>query len=133
MGKDRKTLTQTLTNQSQPHNDTHPISTYNYPMEDLNLIQHSPLAAVLLFIISQMIKEFRKKDTSYGEKDRFWLHQLYEMHNVKDDDGRPIWYMSNAVGKQQEKTLIMLDEMLTTQKETMHLLERLIDKVDGMK
>ena len=59
-----------------------------------------------------------------------WLKTLYVQHQVKDEDGRPIWYMPKTVTEQQIKIIELLGFMSTSQRDTAHVLERIVDKLD---
>ena len=83
------------------------------------------------FTIKTMAR--KKAVVTLNEKQSYYLRELHEMHSVLDADGRPIWYMPNQVGIQQEKIIEILNGMSKTQNDTTHVLERIIDKLDMIK
>lgn len=64
------------------------------------------------------------------------LKQLYKMHNVTDESGRPIWYMPATVADQQEKMIGILSDISENmkenqiyQKQTATILDKIIDRL----
>lgn len=86
----------------------------------------------LKFIIPTMLP----KRSSLGPDESHQLKQLFDMHNVKDDSGRPIWYLPSTVAEHQEKILGILDDMSSNvkegqiyQKQTAQILEKIMDRL----
>lgn len=84
----------------------------------------------LFKLIEHLVKMAIPTKSVLTEDERHYLQALFEMHNVRDDEGRPIWYMPNHVGKQQDKIIELIDGMIKHQNDTTHVLERILDKLD---
>lgn len=54
---------------------------------------------------------------------------LYAMHKVTDDDGRPAWYFPKKMLEMGEKNLEMLREIAMAQKETVHEMKSLVKEL----
>ena len=88
-------------------------------------------AGMLIYKIAEIaIKRTNGSKSVLTDEQHHWIKELHDMHDVKDESGRPIWYMPNQVGKQQEKIIELLGDMAMTQKETTIVLERIIDRLD---
>jgi len=89
------------------------------------------LVVCYLFLeaMKYLINRFAKTSQLTIEE-QYILKELHNMHSVKDENGRPIWYMPKTIGDQQEKIIRLLDDISVVQRDTCHILERIIDKLD---
>ena len=97
-------------------------------------IQIIGLVAAFLVIeaVKFLVNKLSNQKSQLTPNEQFYLKELYQMHNVRDDSGRPIWYMPTSVGQQQDKIIDILASMSDAQKETAHILERILDKLDRL-
>ena len=79
---------------------------------------------VLLLVIRILWAEARKK-SALSEEERYQLTQLYEMHNQRDDDQVPLWYVPRSWIEQIQN----LSEDLAVNKA---LLTKLVEQNDGI-
>lgn len=68
------------------------------------------------------------RKSSLTEEEAVELHTLYSMHMVKDESGRPIWYMPPGLKQNQYKVLELLRDISRNQVEILKILEKLNDK-----
>jgi len=87
-------------------------------------------AYLLVEVVKFLVNKLGPTRSMLTGHEKHCLEALYDMHNVKDESGRPIWYMPNQVGKQQEKIIEILGQVSNDQKEITHILERIIDRLD---
>ena len=73
-------------------------------MDDL-LLKSGPIGIILILLIRevfQFIKSMKKED-EFKITQEMWndlenkIQSLYDWHNVKNDDGAPIWYIKTSV------------------------------------
>ncbi len=91
----------------------------------------------LFYLIIEMIKFLypfiRSRGSNLTPLEQHQLTNLFELHNVKDNEGRPIWYLPSRtlsdMEKQNEKILGLVDNVSSTQKDISHILERILDKL----
>ncbi len=91
----------------------------------------------MFYLIIEMIKFLfpfiRSKNSSLSALEQHQLANLYDLHNVKDNEGRPIWYLPSRtladMEKQNEKILNLVNSVSTTQRDISHILERILDKL----
>jgi hypothetical protein len=73
------------------------------------------LLTVLAQIVMQILSTFKSKETTSNNglaseqnvmlKDLHkWVGKLYEWHDVKDEDGLPVWYVNRTLRKTVEET-----------------------------
>ena len=55
---------------------------------------------------------------------------LHVWHDKQDEDGRPLWYVPRTFHESQEKVLEALRDISYTQKQTVSILERIVDKLE---
>ena len=70
-------------------------------------------------------------DTSADTKRK--TQELYDMHNVKDGDGTPIWYVPRSWADTQKEILHTVDQVSNTQKSLATTMERcvtILDRID---
>lgn len=78
--------------------------------------------------VIEMVDLIRKTHLSM-EKVRSTTRWLREMHDIRDDDGLPLWYMPRAWIAKQEKVIDAVGEINHTLKDVAHVLEKLNDKL----
>jgi len=73
------------------------------------------------------------------EKEHRLLEELYTMHDARDQDGIPLWYVPRSWHQTQQETLNVTKEIAFAQKETARALEgvtkvveRLADKISDI-
>lgn len=89
--------------------------------------------------LDELIK--RDVDRSGNVKDFLSRHadnsrmiaDLYTMHKVIDEDGRPAWYFPKKMLDMGEKNLEMLREISMAQKETVHEMKMLVKELARMR
>lgn len=76
----------------------------------------------------------RKSGLTEAESE--YLKDLYDSHNVKDDDGKPIWYISHRITEDQAKiidnqfnTILNLHRITSNQSDQSKILEKILDKI----
>ena len=78
-------------------------------MDEL-LIKSGPIGIVLILFfreVFQFIKSMRKSE-DFTITQEMWndlenkVNSLYEWHNVKNEDGAPIWYFKSSINKRLE-------------------------------
>jgi Mg2+ and Co2+ transporter CorA len=107
--------------------------------------------AVLLMVIQFLYRLWDKKDNkliieAIGKGiDSFAPHiertkrtygivrDLKRMHDVRDDDGRPIWYMPKEIIETQRELVKLTHVVATTQQHMAGLIERMDVKIDEHK
>jgi len=99
-----------------------------------DVLNSSNIAIVVILALFKLIEHLLKMNKTnvsmLTEIERHQLSTLFDQHSVKDSTGRPLWYMPQHVGKQQEKIIQLIDDMIKTQNDTMHVLERILDKLN---
>jgi len=58
------------------------------------------------------------------------VKDLKKMHDVRDDDGRPLWYMPKEILETQREIVATQHLMAENQRNTLVLMEKVLDKVD---
>ena len=104
------------------------------------------LAVGLVEIIKQLLTKMfgRRSSDGFTSEDRERLRHLLEMHEVRDDDGVPMWYISRSREQEQLKLLSRMTDTLhrmsLVQRDVLkslesheRALERLLDKIDRMR
>jgi hypothetical protein len=61
------------------------------------------------------------------------VKDLKRMHDVRDDDGRPIWYMPKEIIETQRKIVELIQVQAATQDQVVRLLARMDEKIDEHK
>jgi len=94
------------------------------------------LTATLVKILDMVISAIIKKtfpESKFTEADHNRLARLYEMHNVLDDDGTPIWYVPRSWADTQKDILHTVGEVSRTQDklaDTMERFTQILDRID---
>jgi hypothetical protein len=58
------------------------------------------------------------------------VKDLKRMHDVRDDDGRPMWYLPKEIIETQREIVSTQHLMAENQKNTLVLMDKMIDKID---
>jgi len=102
------------------------------------------LCMALIEVIKYLVKEYKESNTDKKLKEiqntanvlydlKIVCDSLHNMHDVKDEDGTPIWYVPRASIKLQKDMQDSLESMCHTQETMAGILQRVcevIDKID---
>jgi hypothetical protein len=93
----------------------------------------------IFYEMKNSLKDLPKECPTLTEDEHDALMDLLKMHDVKDMDGVPLWYVPRSWQKTQEETLKVTQEIAFAQKETakaleglLKVIERLADKVSDL-
>jgi hypothetical protein len=72
---------------------------------DLNILTQLGVGAVVIILVLKEVFTFIKKSRIDSEDDsrrtiieiKNMIQDLHKMHDVRDDDGRPVWYFKNSL------------------------------------
>jgi len=95
-------------------------------------IQVVGLAALyaVIEIVKWMIDRNRSDLTPENQRK---LNDLWEWHSIRDDDGRPLWYVPRKMAGDQERIVEMLRGISKNQESTARLLGDLIKRMERVK
>lgn len=100
-------------------------------MTDIPAAQGLAAAYLVVEITKYLVVHLKpKKEECLTAEERTKLAQLYDMHNVRDVDGRPVWYFPGSVHDNQKETLAILREIANSQRETAKIMERILTKME---
>jgi len=86
------------------------------------------LIEVVKQLIGRLISKSKPSET-FEAKDREKLNYLYHAHNVKDDDGVPLWYVPRSWATSQAEVL----KVLTQQTHILDMVSRTLDRLEKVK
>lgn len=112
-------------------------------LENAVLVALVGLAVGLVEIIKVVIGKF-SEDQGYNDRDRRMQEAMFNMMDVRDSNGIPVWYASRAhdermlqVTEKVAETLghvsVVQHDMLKSLEAHERVLERLLDKLDKLK
>jgi hypothetical protein len=98
----------------------------------MDKVQIVGLAAAYLVIefVKFMIPIITKSRSVLTESERYQLRELHRMHNVRDEDGRFLWYKDKTVNIQNRQILDTINKLSENQRETSIILDKLLDRLD---
>lgn len=85
------------------------------------------LLMISMRIIEALVKKFGNNRSLLKQDERSWLKKLYDMHNVLDEDGKPIWYVPKKIDETTSSMLALLDKMNDIQERQTLILEKIAD------
>jgi len=94
----------------------------------------------LVKIVDLVIQTLLKKlfpGGGWSDKEKFvamaQLRRLYDMHNITDGDGTPIWYVPQALADNQQELVKTVSDIVHTQMLQTTAMERcavILDRID---
>lgn len=96
-------------------------------MLDCILMFGSAVAGWVCVELVKMLAGARKSGLT--ETESFMMKEMYDMHNVRDENGRPLWYMPPKMDDNMHRTVLVLRDIVRLQAEHARLLEKLHDEI----
>lgn len=91
-----------------------------------NTVQNNEIVTKdVLDAVNNLQSSFNKKHCGLTEKESEALKVLYDLHNVKDIDGMPIWYVPRSWAVTQKEVVDKLQVITETQSKMLVIIERL--------
>jgi len=99
--------------------------------------EHQVYGLIACYIVVELVKFFVpyivKKDSALAPLEQFYLRELHNMHNVKDGDGRPLWYFPTSamesIAGQNTKITEMLERISNSQNDISSILAHMLGKM----
>jgi len=93
-------------------------------------------SALILYLLVEVIKYFinnnrKQEECLLSADNQKKLDDLWEWHNLTDDEGRRLWYVPKHLHVEQEKIVEMLRNISKNQEQTARLLGDLIKKIEA--
>lgn len=86
------------------------------------------LVECLKIAISKVVKN-GKGNGDFTNQDREKLNDLFTMHNVRDSNGMPIWYIPRSWNDTNEKLLDICTQIVYNQKSILKLMDKIESKL----
>lgn len=84
---------------------------------------------LVITAISEAVKSF-EPTIERNRRTHGIIKNLKKMHDVRDDDGRPMWYLPREIIETQREIVATQHLMAENQRNTLLLMEKVLDKVD---
>jgi len=81
-------------------------------------------------MIGQAKKSQIQVKPSLTTEEHEWLKNLHELHNERDEDGVPRWYIPRSLTNIQKELLDKLQTMAVHQEKTTYILDRILIRLD---
>ena len=88
--------------------------------------------SLILKAFSEALKSF-DPHVARTEKTYTLIKKLSEMHNAKDSDGRPLWYVPKELIDNERELVKISGIIASTQERLIHLFEKMDIKIDDHK
>ena len=79
----------------------------------------------------EILEKLRDLPVGLSDRQTEQLKVLYDLHNVKDADGMPVWYQPRSLAETQKEIVSELRSIAETQYKTLDIIERLENKLDS--
>lgn len=86
----------------------------------------------LVKIIEALVKKTGKKESILLEDERMWLQNLYTMHQQKDSNGIPVWYVPRGCADAQDRLLDKINQISTSQEKISFVLESILKHIEHL-
>jgi len=77
----------------------------------------------------QKLSTYLEKKTVLTDEERNWLRRLFEAHDVKDENGVPLWYVPRFLITILERIVTRLEAQATTSNNQTQLLELMLSQL----
>jgi hypothetical protein len=104
-------------------------------MVGINVNETYTTGALILYLLVEIIKYFISSNKKaeiclLSSENQKKLDDLWDWHNLTDDEGRRLWYVPKHLHLEQEKIVEMLRGISKNQETTARLLGELIKKIE---
>ena len=93
-----------------------------------DLSQSAVFFLLILYAVVELAKygfdKIGARKSMLTDKERYWLSDLHEMHNVKDSNGRLLWYTPKELIENQREMMQALQSISKHQRDIARSLER---------
>lgn len=86
----------------------------------------------LVKIIEMLIKKAGKRESVLLEDERQWLQTLHTMHQQRDANGVPIWYVPRGCADSQDRLLDKINQISASQEKISFVLESILKHIEHL-